>query len=121
MARRATKAKRTIQRKIDVILTMGNEQMMHQVAKIYHQDLKEYLSECAVGITSLNSPMQCMLKGVCSQCLQRKIDPKTGNEKLFYACLGQDQKLGEIDFKFLQNRCGQNSLTEKLSKIWLEN
>ncbi len=113
--------KRTIQRKIDVILTMGNEQMMHQVAKIYHQDLKEYLSECAVGITSLNSPMQCMLKGVCSQCLQRKIDPKTGNEKLFYACLGQDQKLGEIDFKFLQNRCGQNSLTEKLSKIWLEN
>ncbi len=106
--------------KIDVVLTMGNDQMMHKVAQIYHNELKENLSEAAIGITSLNNPMQCMLKGVCSQCLQRKID-KNGNEKFFYACLGQDQKLAEIDFNFLKNRCGQNSLSEKLTKKWLEN
>jgi NADPH-dependent glutamate synthase beta subunit-like oxidoreductase/NAD(P)H-flavin reductase len=107
--------------KIDVILTMGSDEMMHKVAGIYHNQLKENLSDCAVGITSLSNPMQCMLKGVCSQCLQRKIDEKTGKEKFFYACLAQDQKLGDIDFNFLKNRCGQNSLTEKLTKIWLNN
>jgi hypothetical protein len=61
-----------------------------------------------------------MLKGVCSQCLQKKVD-KNGQDKFFYACLGQDQKLSEIDFNFLKNRCGQNSLPEKITKKWLEN
>ncbi len=107
--------------KIDVVLTMGNDQMMHKVAQIYHQELKENLSDAAIGIVSLNNPMQCMLKGVCSQCLHRKVDAKTGQEKFFYACLAQDQKLSEIDFNFLKNRCGQNSLSEKLTRSWLEN
>ncbi|MFT6220542.1 MAG: NADPH-dependent glutamate synthase beta subunit-like oxidoreductase/NAD(P)H-flavin reductase [Rickettsiales bacterium] len=107
--------------KIDVVLTMGNEAMMHKVADLYHGNLKTNLSDAAVGITSLSSPMQCMLKGVCSQCLQKKIDPKTGKERFFYACVGQDQKLGEIDFDFLKNRCGQNSLSEKLTKLTIQN
>ena len=106
--------------KIDTILTMGNENMMHKIAKIYHNDLKENLKDSSIGITNLSSPMQCMLKGVCSQCLQRKIDPKTGKEIFFYACLSQDQKLNEIDFEFLKNRCQQNSLSEKLTKTWLK-
>lgn len=106
--------------KIDVILTMGNDEMMNKVAQIYHEELKDNLSGCAVGITSLNNPMQCMLKGVCSQCLQRKVD-KNGNERFFYACLDQDQKLSEIDFAFLNNRCRQNSLAEKLAEKWLAN
>lgn len=106
--------------KIDVVLTMGNDAMMHKVAGIYHNELKANLSDCAVGMTSLNSPMQCMLKGVCSQCLQKKTDSKTGKEKYFYACLGQDQKLSEIDFNFLKNRCSQNSLAEKLTNSWLK-
>jgi len=106
--------------KIDAVLTMGNDAMMHKVAKIYHDELKENLSESAIGITNLSNPMQCMLKGVCSQCLQRKID-RTGQEKFFYACLGQDQKLEEIDFDFLKKRCEQNSLAEKLTRSWLDN
>ena len=109
-----------IAKKIDAVLTMGNNEMMDKISKIYHQDLQKILSESAFGIASLNNPMQCMLKGVCSQCLQRKIDAKTGKEKFFYACLSQDQKLGEIDFEFLKNRCGQNSLAEKLTRTWLQ-
>lgn len=106
--------------KIDIVLTMGNDKMMHKVAQIYHNELKENLNDSSIGITSLNNPMQCMLKGVCSQCLQKKVD-KNGQDKFFYACLGQDQKLSEIDFNFLKNRCGQNSLPEKITKKWLEN
>ncbi|MFT7086882.1 MAG: NADPH-dependent glutamate synthase beta subunit-like oxidoreductase [Rickettsiales bacterium] len=105
--------------KIDVVLTMGNDAMMHKISELYHGDLKENLNEASVGITSLSSPMQCMLKGVCSQCLQRKIDKKTGKERFFYACLGQDQKLEEIDFNFLKNRCSQNSLAEKITDLWV--
>ena len=105
--------------KIDVVLTMGNEDMMHEIAKIYHQDLAKNLSNSAIGIVSLNNPMQCMLKGVCSQCLQRKID-KNGQEKFFFSCLAQDQKIDEIDFEFLKSRCGQNSLEEKITDLFLQ-
>jgi NAD(P)H-flavin reductase len=107
--------------KIDVLLTMGNNRMMDKVAGLYHVELKNNLNTASVGITNLNSPMQCMLKGVCSQCLQRKIDKKTGKERFFYACLGPDQKLDEIDFNFLKNRCEQNSLSEKLTGLWIKN
>lgn len=107
--------------KIDAVLTMGNDEMMHKISDIYHNELKKNLSDAAIGITSLNNPMQCMLKGVCSQCLQKKTDPKTGQIKYFYACLQQDQKMSEIDFTFLKNRCGQNSLPEKLTRIYLQN
>jgi hypothetical protein len=100
---------------------MGNEEMMHKIAKVRHYDLKYELSKSNIGIASLNNPMQCMLKGICSQCLQKKIDEKTGEEKYFYSCISQDQKIDEIDFEFLKNRCNQNSLQEKLTKDWLNN
>jgi NAD(P)H-flavin reductase len=105
---------------IDLIFCMGNEDMMHKVAKARHDELKEELKDTHISITSLNNPMQCMLKGVCSQCLQKKTDPKTGQERYFYSCISQDQKSDEIDFEFLKNRCTQNSLQEKLTKDWVK-
>ena len=103
---------------VDIIYTMGNEEMMHEIAKIKYQ-FREKLSETSVGIVSLNNPMQCMLKGVCSQCLQEKIDSKTGEIRYFYSCISQDQKMDEINFEFLKNRCNQNSLQEKITKDWI--
>ncbi len=105
---------------LDIIFTMGNEEMMHKIAKVRHHDLKDQLKKTNIGIVSLNNPMQCMLKGICSQCLQKKIDSKTGQERYFYSCINQDQKMEEIDFEFLKNRCNQNSLQEKLTKDWLK-
>lgn len=106
---------------IDIIFTMGNEEMMHKIAKIRHEDLRDELSAANIGIASLNNPMQCMLKGVCSQCLQKKTDTKTGQTRYFYACISQDQKMDEVDFQFLKNRCQQNSLQEKLTRDWVKN
>ena len=103
---------------IDIIYTMGNEEMMHEIAKIKYQ-FREKLSETSIGIVSLNNPMQCMLKGVCSQCLQEKLDSKTGEIRYFYSCISQDQKMEEINFEFLKNRCSQNSLQEKLTRDWI--
>ncbi len=106
---------------IDRIFTIGNDQMMHKLSQIRHLELAEILNPNHIGIASLNAPMQCMLKGVCSQCLQKRIDPKTGNSEYFYSCASQDQNFDLIDFKHLSWRCQQNSLAEKITKMAIEN
>jgi hypothetical protein len=60
-----------------------------------------------------------MLKGVCSQCLQKRKDGTTGKWEYFYACADQDQKIDLLDFQHLKQRCQQNSLSEKITKMWL--
>jgi hypothetical protein len=38
----------------------------------YTENSVASISNAPIAITSLNAPMQCMLKGVCSQCLQKR-------------------------------------------------
>jgi hypothetical protein len=65
--------------------------------------------------------MQCMMKEVCAQCLQRHVDPQTGEETGFvFSCFNQDQRLDEVDFKNLADRLRANSVQEKLSNLWLD-
>ena len=66
------------------------------------------------AIGSINSPMQCMMKEICAQCLQRHVDPQTGVESYVYSCTNQDQNLDLVDFVHLRARLEQNSLQEKL-------
>jgi hypothetical protein len=73
-----------------------------------------------VAIGSINSPMQCMMKEVCAQCLQRQVDPSTGRETFVFSCFNQDQPLDFVDFDFLKDRLSMNSLLEKLSDKHLE-
>ena len=61
-----------------------------------------------------------MLKEVCSQCLQRHVDPATGRESLVFSCFNQDQHLDCVDFQFLHQRLRQNSAAEKLTSLWLD-
>jgi len=105
--------------KIDRIFTIGNNKMMHEIAKIRHQNLAKSFSEAKIAIASLNSPMQCMLKGVCSQCLQKRTNEK-GEQEYFYSCAKQDQNMDKFDFEFLHKRCEQNSLMEKISSLYLK-
>jgi len=65
--------------------------------------------------------MQCMLKGVCAQCLQWQINPETGQRtKAVFACSWQDQPLDLIELENLHDRLGQNHMAEVLSNLWLE-
>ncbi len=57
-----------------------------------------------VGIGSINSPMQCMMKEVCAQCLQKHVDPATGKETIVFSCFNQDQELDRVDFANLAAR-----------------
>lgn len=105
--------------KVDRVFTIGNDKMMHEIAKLRLQKIIPEIAQAPIAITSLNSPMQCMLKGVCSQCLQKRRN-KDGEEEYFYACGDQDQNIDNFDFRHLQNRCEQNSLSEKITKLWIE-
>ena len=103
------------------LIAIGSDRMMAAVARARHGVLAPYLSPRHIGIGSINSPMQCMMKEVCAQCLQRHIDPLTGAEKeIVFSCFNQDQKLDEMDWDNLGARLRQNTVSEKLTNLWLE-
>ena len=104
----------------DRIIAIGSDRMMNAVREARTGVLKDLLRPDHVGIGSINSPMQCMLKEICSQCLQRQVDPATGSERLVFSCFNQDQPLDCVDFGFLQARLRQNSAAEKLTSLWLD-
>jgi NADPH-dependent glutamate synthase beta subunit-like oxidoreductase/NAD(P)H-flavin reductase len=106
---------------VDRIIAIGSDRMMAAVQQSRHTVLKPYLKENHVAIASINSMMQCMMKKICAQCLQRHIDPKTGEQtEPVFSCFNQDQKMDEVDFPNLNARLKQNSVQEKLTNLWLD-
>jgi hypothetical protein len=101
------------------IIAIGSDGMMRAVKEARHGVLAPYLNPSHVGIGSINSPMQCMMKQVCAQCLQRHVDPKTGKESFVFSCFNQDQHLDDVDFLNLRARLRQNTVLEKLTNLWL--
>ena len=102
------------------IIAIGSDRMMNAVRLARHGALAPHLNPHHVGIGSINSPMQCMMKEVCAQCLQRHVDPVTGREEFIFSCYNQDQELDRVDFANLQARLRQNSVQEKISNLWFE-
>jgi NADPH-dependent glutamate synthase beta subunit-like oxidoreductase/NAD(P)H-flavin reductase len=105
---------------VDRIIAIGSDRMMNGVKESRHSSLKPYLKEKHTAIGSINSPMQCMMKEVCAQCLQRHVNPHTGEEFFVFSCFNQDQNLDFVDFKNLNDRLRANSIQEKLSNMWLD-
>lgn len=104
---------------INRLIVIGSDRMMAAIAKARHTVLAPYLNPKHVAIGSINSPMQCMMKEICAQCLQIHKDPITGKEKIVYSCANQDQLLDQVDFDCLNQRLSQNSLQEKLTRLWI--
>jgi hypothetical protein len=94
--------------------------MMAAVKDARHGVLQPLLNPGHIAIASINSPMQCMMKEVCAQCLQKHVDPATGKETIIFSCLNQDQPMDHVDFKNLNTRLQQNTVQEKLSSQWLD-
>lgn len=101
---------------IDHIIVIGSDKMMHAVKKARNNVLKPLLDKHHKAVASINSPMQCMMKEICGQCIQRHIDPKTQVESYVFSCVNQDQDLDKVDFIHLNDRLLQNSLLEKYNK-----
>jgi NADPH-dependent glutamate synthase beta subunit-like oxidoreductase/NAD(P)H-flavin reductase len=104
----------------DRIIAIGSDRMMAAVARARHDVLKPYLKAEHFAIGSINSPMQCMMKEICAQCLQPQRDPQTGKVEYVFSCFNQDQPLDCVDFGALNDRLKQNSLQEKLTAMWLK-
>jgi hypothetical protein len=107
-------------KEVDRIVAIGSDMMMKAVAQARHGVLAPLLNPNHVGVGSINSPMQCMMKEVCAQCLQTHRDPQTGKETTVFSCYNQDQPLDHVDFKVLRDRLSQNSVQEKLTRLWLQ-
>jgi hypothetical protein len=103
----------------DRLIAIGSDRMMAAVASARHGVLAAYLKPAHRGIGSINSPMQCMMKEICAQCLQPHRDPATGKVSYVFSCFNQDQPLDEVDFGALSSRLAQNGAQEKLTAQWI--
>jgi NADPH-dependent glutamate synthase beta subunit-like oxidoreductase/NAD(P)H-flavin reductase len=106
-------------RNVQRLIAIGSDGMMRAVKDARHGVLAPFLNDHHVGIGSINSPMQCMMKQVCAQCLQRHVDPITGKESFIFSCFNQDQPLDSVDFTNLRARLRQNTVVEKMTNLWL--
>jgi NADPH-dependent glutamate synthase beta subunit-like oxidoreductase/NAD(P)H-flavin reductase len=102
------------------IIAIGSDRMMQAVAAARHGVLAPLLRPDHTAIGSINSPMQCMMKEICAQCLQPHVDPETGRTTVVFSCFNQDQPLDFVDFVALHDRLSQNSLPEKLTALWID-
>ena len=105
---------------VDHLVVIGSDRMMAAVKSARFDVLKPYLKKAHHAIGSINSPMQCMMKGICAQCLCKHVDADTGKENFVYSCYNQDQDLDKVDFPHLNARLRQNTVQEKLSNLWLD-
>jgi len=102
------------------MIVIGSDAMMAAVAAARHGVLAPHVRKAHLAIGSINSPMQCMMKEICAQCLQPHVDPVTGKVSHVFSCFNQDQELDRVDFPGLRARLGQNSLQEKLTALWID-
>ena len=104
----------------DRIMAIGSDGMMNAVRLARHSVLKPYLKPDHLALGSINSPMQCMMKEICAQCLQLHRDPVTGKESVVFSCFNQDQELDRVDFACLRQRLRQNDVQEKVAALWID-
>ncbi|MBC7637081.1 MAG: FAD-dependent oxidoreductase, partial [Acetobacteraceae bacterium] len=67
------------------MIVIGSDRMMAAVGAARHGVLAPFMRAGHTAIGSINSPMQCMMKEVCAQCLQPHIDPLTGERTVVFS------------------------------------
>jgi NADPH-dependent glutamate synthase beta subunit-like oxidoreductase/NAD(P)H-flavin reductase len=106
---------------IDKIFLIGETELLRSFQTARHTLLKSHFIKDPKIIGSVYGNMQCMLKGVCAQCLQWQIDPETGQRtKAVFACSWQDQPLEIIDIDHMEARQMQNGLLDQINNLWVD-
>ena len=105
---------------IEHLLVIGSDRMMAAVAQACRGEFASSLHPKLKAFASVNASMQCMMKGICGQCLQAVDDPVTGRKKYVFACEAQDQPLMGVDFEQLKARLSQNRILEIQHSAWLK-
>ena len=102
------------------IIAIGSDRMMAAVKNALADQLRPCFPKHPTAIGSINSPMQCMMKEICAQCLQRHVDPESKKESFVFSCYNQDQLLQAVDFTNLNARLRQNGAAEQLTSLWID-
>ena len=106
---------------VDRVMVMGGTGLLKGFQSELSRGLKPYFHPEVEAFGTVGSPMQCMMKGVCAQCLQWQIDPETGQRtRPVFSCAAQDQPLSWIDLDNLAARQQQNRLLDRLTGQWLD-
>ncbi len=103
---------------VEQLVAIGSDRMMAAVAQARHTVLQPYLQAGHFAVGSINSPMQCMMKEICAQCLQPHTMPD-GSIRHVFSCFNQDQELDRVDWQGLNDRLRQNAVQEKLTARWI--
>lgn len=105
---------------VDRAVVIGSHGMMGAVADALRGKLLDHIKDRFQAIASINSPMQCMMKEICGQCVQTHVNQETGEQTLVFSCNNQDQPLEQVNFSLLGARLRQNSVQEKLTSQWID-
>jgi NADPH-dependent glutamate synthase beta subunit-like oxidoreductase/NAD(P)H-flavin reductase len=106
---------------LDRITVMGDACFLKRFQQARQGLLADYLPPDVKVYGAIHGSMQCMLKGVCAQCLQWQIDPESGERtKAVFACSWQDQPLELVDLDHYSERSKQNNMAETLANLWLD-
>jgi hypothetical protein len=106
---------------VERVMVMGGTGLLKGFQSALQNDLKTYFARGCQAYGTVGSPMQCMLKGVCAQCLQWQIDPETGERtRPVFSCAGQDQPLSWVDLDNLAARQQQNRLSDRITGQWVD-
>lgn len=106
---------------VDRIFVVGETDLLREFQRLRESLLKKYFIKNPKVFGSVYGNMQCMLKGVCAQCLQWQIDPETGERtKAVFACSWQDQPLEIIDIDHIDSRIQQNYALEQFNHLWID-
>lgn len=106
---------------VERVWVIGSPCLLQTVQSARHTFLQSVWPQGLPVTASVYGPMQCMLKGVCAQCLQWQIDPATGKRsKAVYACSWQHQPLEKVDIHHIDERLGQNRCQETLTDLWVD-
>jgi hypothetical protein len=100
---------------------MGATGLLRGLQQAMATGFRDLFREDVDIVGTVGSPMQCMLKGVCAQCLQWQVDPDSGQRtRAVFSCAMQDQPLMWIDLDNLSARQQQNRLQEHLTNLWVD-
>ncbi|HYM47675.1 MAG TPA: FAD-dependent oxidoreductase, partial [Burkholderiaceae bacterium] len=103
------------------LMLQASSCVLRQMKHARENELAKFFTVRPETVASINTPIQCGLKGVCSQCLQWQVDPHTGvRTKAVFGCSWQDQPLDIVDLENLDDRLGQNRLQEHLTNLWFD-
>ncbi len=106
---------------VNRLQVIGDTRLARTVRELRRGALGRFLTGEVEAACAVHGMMQCMLKGVCSQCLQWQIDPSTGKRtKAVFACSWQDEPMDIVDLDNIDERQGQNRLQERLTNLWLD-